>query len=479
MIINSDYTVLGTGPVGVLAAKLILNKGHSVTILDNSTKRSKKITERIHLKDIKNKAYVYDYSKSALDKSSKPMLPISSKAKGGFSEVWGATLMTLASDELLKLGLDENKIKKYYSLALSDIPHNAHEEFQGVECSSCNETLEIDPQFINIYNHLELNKKNLNKKKIFFQKSILAINTSGWKNLNLIEKEHSKNLVWSSKNLLDELIRDYPGQIQYVNSLDVKNIEESGDSFSLVLSTGTCKVNSKKIFIATGAFSSTLLASNMTKRERYKFFDSSLAIYPIIWLGKASKYSNSPVALSQIFFEIREKNKVFQRAQLYAFNQDVANNIKYNYPIFGEIIVYFLRIIKKRLFFMFVYNDSENSSYAEFIIKNNSAVLYKIHNKKLKFLRNNLLHFLSVKCLVLPIRKKFKIFGSFHSGATIPMTQDINDFDGNKSDMTGRVKKDSNIHFIDSSILPFVPSGPITLTTVANGLRIVDEVTDV
>ena len=42
------------------------------------------------------------------------------------------------------------------------------------------------------------------------------------------------------------------------------------------------------------------------------------------------------------------------------------------------------------------------------------------------------------------------------------------------TDIFGRPYKFNNVHIVDSSIFPSIPAGPITLTVMANSLKIAD-----
>ena len=43
-----------------------------------------------------------------------------------------------------------------------------------------------------------------------------------------------------------------------------------------------------------------------------------------------------------------------------------------------------------------------------------------------------------------------------------------------ETDIFGRPYQFDNVHIVDSSIFPSIPAGPITLTVMANSLRIAD-----
>ena len=75
--------------------------------------------------------------------------------------------------------------------------------------------------------------------------------------------------------------------------------------------------------------------------------------------------------------------------------------------------------------------------------------------------------------LIPLIGKKYKYGNSNHIGSQFPLEEGGNPL---KSDKYGSIKHFKNLHIIDSSVLPFIPSGPITFTVMANAFRITDEV---
>ena len=66
---------------------------------------------------------------------------------------------------------------------------------------------------------------------------------------------------------------------------------------------------------------------------------------------------------------------------------------------------------------------------------------------------------------VLPMARLSGPGKSYHFGSTFPH--------GNGSDLLGRIGQLRNVHLIDGSVLPSVPSTTFTLTVMANAHRIV------
>ena len=75
---------------------------------------------------------------------------------------------------------------------------------------------------------------------------------------------------------------------------------------------------------------------------------------------------------------------------------------------------------------------------------------------------------LGPKLDLFPVLPMVRLSGpgkSYHFGSTFPH--------GNGSDLLGRIGQFRNVHLIDGSVLPSVPSTTFTLTVMANAHRIV------
>ena len=66
---------------------------------------------------------------------------------------------------------------------------------------------------------------------------------------------------------------------------------------------------------------------------------------------------------------------------------------------------------------------------------------------------------------------KFKNYGSFHSGNSVIYKNNIE----YKFDELGVLDNFDNIHFIDSTSINFIPSGPFTVSSIVNSVNILDK----
>ena len=90
---NSTYYILGSGPVGVIVASYLLEKGNNVELIDNSG-----IQKSLRKDKSKNFTYkkinkqIFSEFFQTVDNNNNFVLPVSSSTVGGFTEVWGGTL---------------------------------------------------------------------------------------------------------------------------------------------------------------------------------------------------------------------------------------------------------------------------------------------------------------------------------------------------------------------------------------------------
>ena len=83
--------------------------------------------------------------------------------------------------------------------------------------------------------------------------------------------------------------------------------------------------------------------------------------------------------------------------------------------------------------------------------------------------------FTNIFFLPLPFFKKFNNYGSFHLGSSEigPAESIVEKVEFNEH---GQLLKYSNLHFIDSSVMPDIPSGPVTMTSMALALKIISRI---
>ena len=426
-MIESDYLIIGSGPVGVFTLKYLLEKGHKVTILDNSKKINPQLKNKgLNLKDFDEKSEVYDLTNTAYFKN-KMILPISSKSKGGFTKVWGGTLNSLTDQEIEMIGMSAVKYKEIYKEILGIIPNSTH---------------------IDGYKEIE---KLLPSQQI--EESILAMNPENQE-------------IWSCEELLLELLMTFSNQVLYINDADVIEVKDKNSIFQIITRTSTFDAEVSKVFICTGTLSSAQIASRMMEADYFTIGDSDLSVWPLLKMRKKVDYTKTDVFSNKAYtrFIIKfTKNNSIMKFQIFEINDDVINTIEKRAPIFSKLINPFLLAIRKRLYLIFAYKSSTNSFRGVFKLSDSKTVKIKSikPEKKLSVFRF-FTSFLKQKYLLLPFSYTFRDYGSFHSGNTILYK---NETEIIFTDL-GTLKVSKNIHFIDSTIMSHIPSGPFTISSI-------------
>jgi hypothetical protein len=426
-MIESDYLILGTGPVGVFTLKYLLERDYKVTILDNSKKINPDLKEKgLNLKDFDEKSEVYDLTNTAYI-NNKRIMPISSKSKGGFTKVWGGTLNSLTEQEIGLLGMSTKKYEEIYKEILSIIPNSKH-----IDGSK-----EIE--------------KLLPSQQI--EESILAMNIGD-------------DEIWSSEELLLELLTIYSDQVLYINDADVLEVNDEDTVFKIMTTNNTIFADVSKIFICTGTFSSAQIASRMIKANYFSIGDSDLSVWPLLRIRKKVDYKKtdalSKKAYTRFIIKFIKNNSII-KFQVFEINDDVINAIEKRAPILSKIINPIILAVHKRLYLIFAYKSSKNSHRGVFQLNGNKTVKIKSikPEKKLSVFRF-FISFLKQKYLLLPFSYSYGDYGSFHTGNT---TLYKNESEVVFTDL-GTLKGSENIHFIDSTIMKHIPAGPFTISSI-------------
>ena len=440
-MISADYLIIGTGPIGVFSAKYLLEKGKKIIIVDNASKKNKEINLGLKLKDSETKEFVYDFENTGNYKNKKT-LPISSKINGGFTKVWGGTLNKPDKNEIEKLGISEKKYSQLYFSILNDIPHIKYDNF---------------------YKHFN----ETSTKYYQIEEPLIGIGADF-------------DEVWSSSQLLDNLIKKYKNSIKYFNYVDVEKIINRKNCFRLNLKNDYIEFNVEKVFVCAGVFSSTKIASNMLEADSFSIDDSELSVWPVFKLGKKiskdkSHSKDSHFSKNKAFAKLIikfKRNDNLLKSQLYELNQEAISTIIKRLGIFGKVFLPLINFFEKRLYLIFIYKDSNHSKKSLFKIdEQNKVQIESIKNPKFKqYVISYFFRYMKLSFLLIPIKYKFKNYGSFHSGNSV--------FYKNGEeyvfDDSGSFKGFDNIHFVDSAVIKFIPSGPFTISSIVISKNILD-----
>ena len=466
--------VIGSGPSGISCAVGLLHSGHSVTLVeagaDNSHSVEKVRTRFAQLPfetalkevirgeamstiesvdhPIKNLLGIKMQEGDSLDSIEQQALGIRTLHEiGGLSNVWGATLLPLNMSEIWKKLIFESPVDELLSkIAIPRTHKIPSTPFNGE-----------------------------------FHQMPLAIFTNGTKKClsnGICIAGCPQDAIYSSIHTLQKLKSHKNFQLVTDCKIE-KLIYNSRNKFSAqgkIQGGQKITISPDKIYLACGPIGSfEILARSGLVEPTAIMKDSAMTIIPTIQISR--KKGNSLVGgnLTHKFISIKntESSPVF--FQVYLPNILFASKIK---PFARRIVAnkVYPKFLFKFLGVITAYSDSTDSTRIQLRYKSTSedsdilsfepqgsSMPIKIGIKKI-------FKFMKIGVIPLFFLAKITSPGSgIHYGGNLPMSQVPRK---NTTTEYGALWDFPQISVVDSSILPEIPAGPITLTLIANAYRI-------
>jgi len=501
MEVDYEFIVLGSGPSSYAALQILKDKQQSTLILDIGNKhentnltlmKSESVKELSKLRKTKYLEILYKQSKSKIifspkpnfgsfysyldfkklgivkDKISKLVLPISG-GYGGFSSVWGATFERYSKD-VIDAWKNELKINliPYYSKLESDIPwiNNSilHPDFVSCVASKIPKKLENQIEINDI--KIAINESDSHTKCIMCNLCLRGCPKDSIFNTSIYFESlwENKNFKYRSGALVKKV--GYLDSIVFVEFLDLTDNKLK-------------KVSCRHLFIGTGPIStSNIILNSFDDIEKVEIKDSATS-YMVGFSRKKLPKNDYHNSLAKFVINFKHGNEITTSSQVYNFTPGVFNNIYTKLLIPKLLQIRLDHLFQNRLVLIINYLDSRISNSINILKNSNnqSAKLIKSNSQKLIFrslgmrlnelLKSNGIHGVKLFHLVKETGYGVHFGSSFSPTGSIPTRTDKD---------LGTLKQSNFIHIIDSSVLPAIKPGSITLTTMANAMRIVENV---
>ncbi len=519
--------VIGSGPAGVAAAVALLKKGYKVRMVDAGFKLEndrEKVVERLFSlskenwskKDILtikenmdphsegvNIKYLFgsDFPYKGMDDIQPVQLNqtkmVRSLAKGGLSNVWGASILNYIKDDIDNWPISYDDLDEHYKEVLNFMPFAGNnDELNTVfPLYTKPQLFNSSKQVTDFSNDINENHSIITKEGFKIGKARLAVNFDN-------DNQQKKcvycglclygcpyDLIYNSSHTLRDLIKNE--NFSYLSNLVVNKIVEKNKKIKIyaesLISKKEKELTCDKVFLAAGTVSSTRILLNSlgaTNKSVY-FKHSDHFQVPLLRYKKTDGFNEEDVfTLTQMFLELDDKSisKNLIHMQLYAysdlFEKVMINKFGFLYPLVKYPINEFLG----RFLVIKGYLHSDISSTIEAKLDNSTQkflhlkghpnieaqqALTKIRKKFVK----NRKYF---KAYPLPIITKLSLPGiGNHSGGTFPMAINPGKF---QTDILGVPHGFNNLHVVDSTVFPTIPSTTISFSIMANAHRIASSI---
>ncbi len=519
--------VIGSGPAAIAATHALVQQGHRVTILDVGTRLEtdrQKIVDRMSKQDPLSwesddlKKLLVARSVTAETNHSKLSYGSSfsfdtrsaavgihwdgsagfkhSLARGGLSNVWGATLLAYRQQDINDWPIRIEDLEPHYQAVMDFVPSTAIKD--GLEeiipnYSTQKNSLDPSRQGQAFLKDLEAKRLQLRKSGIFFGKSRLAIRAAKDKN----HRECAKcglclngcpyGLIYSSAQTLDELIQT--DSIDYLENHLVEKFEQIEDEVVVsghnLATKAPFSYQASRVFVGAGVLPTAKIVLNSLQvfDQSIQLLDSQYFIYPILRFSTTDDVETERMhTSSQAFIEIDDKHisKHLVHLQIYGYSSFLLDELTRS--ILGWTLRWspFRRQLLGRLLIAQGFMHSKESGSVTLTLSKADDGEISL-NAKIQKSRMALITTLKVgwkllkqsfKIRALPIVPGLHFFdpgSSYHSGGTFPMRAKPQSLE---TDILGRLPSIDRVHLVDSSVLPSIPGGSITFTVMANAHRI-------
>lgn len=504
------YAVIGSGPSGMACASALLATGARVTVIDSGrdltpARQARRATlaqrapaewsaaDRAWLtsdllqsgnaepvKRLFGDDFVYEGAEWTLESGKLPKgfghRP--TQALGGLSRVWGAALKRFLPQDLALWPIPSGALDRHYTevenlLAVS------------LQNTSPEVPLPLSPQAQMLLNRWQTRQAALAELGVRVSPARLAV-SHRCRLCGMCLFGCPYEYIFSS----DALVRNYRDHraFEYRPGLRADRLEEH-DGGGQVICVGDdgarTTVLADRVFVAAGVLGTPrlILASFGTREDRLTLHDSQRFLLP--FLTGASSPRHAPLhTLTQIFLDLKgsaiEAENV--HVQIYTYNDFYAARIRSALGPLGKVAGSLADIAGRHFILAQGFLHSRDSGTALLRLTGPQAhpvlaIAPELPARTRRILRKTWSRLgragrLAGMIPLVPLAETADIGASYHSGAVFPM---IRAPLGWQSDVLGRVRGLTRIHIVDSSVLPEIPGGPVTLTIMANAHRIAAE----
>jgi ferredoxin len=514
-----DFIIVGSGPTGAAALDAILKSGKSVAIVDIGLKPSVDLTERLsalrllpwntwpsgvrksmmkmHPNGVKPKSYFgenFPYDSGTLGIEYQADSPRASVSLGGFSTVWGSTALPFP------LGAWPESLSDTYEEIMKSVTTLTNKigvagEPGPVEMaypkSSFTHSLPATSAFTSMVrseSFFELGQRNsftgLSLPRLAVSERVSPDEpTSGCTSCGLCQVGCPYGHIWSSTNYpnqptLNRNIVRFLGSAVRIERADTSTpyvtIKSVNDDIFFSISSNHILLAAGPISTAAILLRSQIIDGSITIKDSQTFFVGGVSQKNLAQSAPSSTLAEA------ISIAPSEDKASISHMQLYGPSEYLKNRLFSSFPAFSIIPSGLQSLLSKHFYVGLGYLDSSESAGLKISFKHANSIQVEsadsVPASKIKFTVNehaSNLSRLGIRLLSPSLRIQ-AVGGGNHLGASLPMVDTRTSTQNNSlwSDLLGRPFGRGNIHVIDSSVLPSVPAGPITMTAMANAYRI-------
>jgi choline dehydrogenase-like flavoprotein len=515
------YYVVGSGPAGVACAHALSAAGRSVTILDGglalepereairasaALKPRAEWTEQertvlrtvvpagreVPQKLVHGSDYPYRRPAGAPEIRYGKLKIRASYAKGGLSNVWGATLLPFRDTDIHGWPVAPADLAKSYAEVLTLMPVSGQEDDLSplfTLPAPSMRPLRQSRQIQTLLRRAARNKTKLNAGGVFVGGSRLAVNADDEGDApscyycGYCLHGCPRDVVYSSRHSLAGLIQT--GRVRYQPGVVVRSVTEteSGVRIEALRSDGSpVSLEGERLFLGAGAISSTaiLMRSLGLYDCEARFSDSQYYLFPMLQARAVPRVADEALhTLSQSFIEVFDESisPFALHLQVYSYNDHLGQILDHKLGALTRLFPKNLLLGRMLLVQGYLHSDHSGEIVGRLrregdhdVFDLSESLNPETRPKIAKVLKKLTGHALNLGAAPLaPLLEVTEPGRGFHVGGSFPMAADPGP---RQTDRLGRPHGAERIHVVDATVFPTIPATTITLTVMANAHRI-------
>jgi choline dehydrogenase-like flavoprotein len=518
--------VIGSGPAGVACASALLDGGEKVTMLDAGLELEPARRRQVaNLRSTPSTSWTKDSLSFLRDGAEAtpdgiPMKPAygsdfayrdttgqpiksdgaygkPSFARGGFSNVWGASVLPYRTDDMSDWPITAGDLAPHYRAALAMLPFSARHDRLEEQFPLYHDDpgmLAGSSQAEALLRDLELSASKLSAHGLRFGASRLAVQAEGaggkpgCVHCGKCIYGCPYDFIYNSAQTLERLRGN--GAFTYRPGVVVEQLEDVSSQVEVrgrnLDGTGSFRMRADRVFVACGVLSTAriMLASLDAYEQPIHALDNCYFLLPLVrYRGVPEAIRERLHTLAQVFIEIVDPALGPHRAhlQVYTYNELFQEEMARMMGPSRGALPLIRRGVLGRLLLIQGYLHSDLSGRIRLVLKRagpgetasleltgesnpRTRPALAAVGRRLWAERGSIKGF--------PVSRMARVGPpgrGFHTGGTFPMRANPGPFE---VDVLGRPHELTRVHVVDASVFPSLPATTITLSVMANAHRI-------
>jgi choline dehydrogenase-like flavoprotein len=403
-----------------------------------------------------------------------------SGAVGGFSTVWGAQIMPFSRATFARWPFGWDEIEPHYRAVLAEVPLAGEDDDYAEDFPLLSARAPLPPvsgRTAAVLDRYRRHRDAVRATGIVVGRARLAFAAGSCVRCGLCMTGCPYSLIYSAQQTVDRFVAS--GRIRHISGVLVTGVEQPLGSTPSVrgidLATGRAlRLDADRVFVGAGGLGSTRIALNSLSAPPNQVGLQESVQFLVPFVSRRSTgdpRGQQDFTLNQFNLLLKYDDEAYTTSQVhcYPYNPAVAEALpgwlprSLNGAVLGRITAALGYLPSWRSPRMRVDLRARHEGALPDI------AVRVVSDRRPAMLRSVLrrLNALGPKLDLFPVLPMVRLSGpgkSYHFGSTFPH--------GNGSDLLGRIGEFRNVHLIDGSVLPSVPSTTFTLTVMANAHRI-------